>query len=367
MKGLARKEIREITPYISGKPIEEIRRELGVKGEIIKLASNENPMGPSPLALEAIEREMKNLHYYPEGTGYTLREKLAERLEISGDEIILGAGSCEVIELICKTFVSPGEEVISSKYAFTVYQLATRIVGGKNIVVPANIYGHDLDAMRDAITDNTKVIFIANPNNPTGTMNMAQDVSKFLDSVPDDVVVVIDEAYHEYMEREDYPLTLPYIKEKRNLIILRTFSKVHGLAGLRIGYGIAKKELIQFINQVREPFNTSRIAQDAALAAIEDQEHIRKSVQSNKKEKRYFYEMLERENLSFFPSEGNFVTLNLKMNAQEIFQKLMREGVVVRPLEMYDMPNAIRVTVGTRPQIKKFVQSIKKVFEKNFD
>jgi histidinol-phosphate aminotransferase len=367
MKGLVRKEIREITPYITGKPIEEIRRELGVKGEIIKLASNENPMGPSPLAIEVIEREVKNLHYYPDGTGYALREKLAERLGMSGEEIILGAGSCEVIELIGKTFVSPGDEVISSKYAFTVYQLATRIVGGKNIVVPANAYGHDLKAMRDAITDNTKVIFIANPNNPTGTMNTAQEISKFLDSVPDDVVVVIDEAYYEYIEREDYPKTLSYVKDKRNLIILRTFSKVHGLAGLRIGFGIAKKDLIQFINQVREPFNTSRIAQDAALAAIDDQEHIRKSVESNKKEKQYFYEILEKEKLSFLPSEGNFVTLDLKMNAQEIFHKLMCEGVVVRPLEMYDMPNAIRVTVGTRSQIDKFVQSIKKVFEKNLD
>lgn len=364
MKALVRKEILAIKPYITGKPIEEIRRELGLKGEIIKLASNENPLGPSPLALEAIERELRNLHYYPEGTGFSLREKLAERLQVNREEIILGAGSCEVIELIVKAFVSEGEEVISSQYAFTIFQLATRIVGGKNVVVPAKGYGHDLQAMRSAITPKTKVIFIANPNNPTGTMNKKDEIAQFLNEVPENIATVMDEAYYEYLEREDYPNTLPYIKEGRNVIILRTFSKVHGLAGLRIGFGIAKKELIQLLHQIREPFNTSRIAQDAAQAAVDDQEHIQRSVRTNREGKLFLYKALQKEGFNYLPSEGNFITIDLKTNAQEVFQKLLREGIVVRPLEMYGLSNAIRVTVGTQAQIRKFLTALKKVMKR---
>lgn len=362
-KSLAREKILEITPYKPGKPIEEVRRELGLE-EIIKLASNENSLGPSKLALKAMEERLSDVCLYPDSEGYELKRALSRKLEVEESEIAIGSGSCELIELILKAFVNPGDEVLSSQYGFLMFMLATQIVGGENVVVEAKDYGHDLEAMVEAITPRTKVLFIANPNNPTGTMNTAEEVELFMSKAPANVVVVFDEVYYEFVDREDYPRTFPYVKEGRNVIILRSFSKIYGLAGLRIGYAIAKEELVWLINQVKQPFNTTTLAQIGAVAALEDEEHVRMTLELNKKGKECLYSELGKLGLFYLPSQANFVLINLKVDAEPIFDKLLREGVVVRPLRGYGLPTCIRVTVGTPEQNEKFINALKKVMSK---
>jgi len=356
----AKSGIESITPYQGGKPIEEVERELGITN-IIKLASNENPLGPAPLAIEAIKEAASRVHLYPDGNGYYLKNDLAEHLKVKPENIILGNGSNEVLQIIGETFVEPGDEMIYSEQAFVVYMLVSKICQAKAVTSPLKDYTHDLEAMADCITNNTKVIFIANPNNPTGTMVNASQVEEFMKRVPDDVLVAFDEAYYEYVERSDVPQTLKYVHDGRNVIVLRTFSKIYGLAGLRIGYGIANEEIIEIMNRVRQPFNANLVAQAAARVSLKDKEHVSKSRRVNNKGKSYLYGKLEEIGLDYVPSEANFLLIHLGRSGKEVADELLKLGVIVRPVAGYDFPNSIRVTVGTPEENQRVIEALKKV------
>lgn len=352
--------IETIHPYQGGKPIDEVQREFGID-DIIKLASNENPLGPSPLAKEAIKRVATKVNLYPDGNAYYFKNELAEHLGVAPNYLIFGNGSNDVLQIVGETYISPGDEVIYSESAFVVYMVVSKICGAKSVVTPRRGYAHDLDAMADAITDATKVIFIANPNNPTGTMVTKDETERLMARVPDDVLVVFDEAYYEYVERPDYPQTLPYVEEGRNVIITRTFSKIYGLAGLRIGYGIAKPETIEMMNRVRQPFNCNLIAQAAGRAALNDVNHVRRSLKLNAAGKVYLYERLARFGLEYVETEGNFILVQLGRPGQEVADALMRKGVIVRPMTAYGFPDAVRVTIGTSDENKRFIAALQEV------
>ena len=352
--------IETIHPYQGGKPIDEVQREFGID-DIIKLASNENPLGPSPLAKEAIKRAAAKVNLYPDGNAYYFKNELAEHLGVAPNYLIFGNGSNDVLQIVGETYISPGDEVIYSESAFVVYMVVSKICGAKSVVTPRRDYAHDLDAMADAITDATKVIFIANPNNPTGTMVTKDETERLMARVPDDVLVVFDEAYYEYVERPDYPQTLPYVEEGRNVIITRTFSKIYGLAGLRIGYGIAKPETIEMMNRVRQPFNCNLIAQAAGRAALNDADHVRRSLELNAVGKVYLYERLARFGLEYVETEGNFILVQLGRPGQEVADSLMRKGVIVRPMAAYGFPDAVRVTIGKSDENKRFIAALQEV------
>jgi histidinol-phosphate aminotransferase len=352
--------IETIHPYQGGKPIDEVQREFGID-DIIKLASNENPLGPSPLAKEAIKRAAAKVNLYPDGNAYYFKNELAEHLGVAPNYLIFGNGSNDVLQIVGETYISPGDEVIYSESAFVVYMVVSKICGAKSVVTPRRDYAHDLDAMADAITDATKVIFIANPNNPTGTMVTKDETERLMARVPDDVLVVFDEAYYEYVERPDYPQTLPYVEEGRNVIITRTFSKIYGLAGLRIGYGIAKPETIEMMNRVRQPFNCNLIAQAAGRAALNDADHVRRSLELNAVGKVYLYERLARFGLEYVETEGNFILVELGRSGQEVTDALMRKGVIVRPMAAYGFPDAVRVTIGKSDENKRFITALQEV------
>ena len=365
VRGLFPKEgIESITPYQPGKPIEEVQRELGLK-EVIKLASNENPLGPSPLAVEAIKKAASKVNLYPDGNAFYLKRELAEHVGFPPEQIILGNGSNEVLQIIGDTFISPGDEAIYSQQAFVVYMLVSRICGAVEVTTPLTPdYRHDLRAMADAITPKTKVIFIANPNNPTGTIVTREEVDEFMERVPEHVLVVFDEAYYEYVENPEYPDTLKYVREGRNVIVLRTFSKIYGLAGLRIGYGISTPRIIELLNKVRQPFNVNLIAQEAARASLKDSEHVAKSRRVNSEGKRFLYEQLERLGVEYVPTEGNFLLVHLRRPGEKVFQEMLKLGVIVRPMGGYDFPNSIRVTIGTREQNERFIEALKVALER---
>lgn len=352
--------IETIQPYQGGKPIDEVQREFGID-DIIKLASNENPLGPSPLAKEAIKRAAAKVNLYPDGNAYYFKNELAEHLGVAPNYLIFGNGSNDVLQIVGETYISPGDEVIYSESAFVVYMVVSKICGAKSVVTPRRDYAHDLDAMADAITDATKVIFIANPNNPTGTMVTKDETERLMARVPDDVLVVFDEAYYEYVERPDYPQTLPYVEEGRNVIITRTFSKIYGLAGLRIGYGIAKPETIEMMNRVRQPFNCNLIAQAAGRAALNDADHVRRSLELNAVGKVYLYERLARFGLEYVETEGNFILVELGRSGQEVTDALMRKGVIVRPMAAYGFSDAVRVTIGKSDENKRFIAALQEV------
>ena len=349
--------IDTIQPYQGGKPIEEVQRELGIT-DIIKLASNENPLGPSPLAVQAIAESAQQVHLYPDGNAYYLKNDLAQHLGISTDQLILGNGSNDVLQLIAEAYVAPDDEVIYAAGAFVVYSLVTKLCSATAVVVPMQNDTHDLSAMAAAITDRTKVIFIANPNNPTGTMNTADETTAFMEQVPDDVLVVFDEAYYEYVLRSDYPQTLPYVLEGRNFIITRTFSKIYGLAGLRIGYGIAPPALIETLNRVRQPFNCSLVGQAAARAALKDTDHVAQSQASNTAGKAYLYAAFEDMGLRYTETEGNFIMLHLEQLGSDISDVLLQEGIIVRPIAGYGYPNAIRLTIGTQKENERVITAL---------
>ena len=346
--------IDTIQPYQGGKPIEEVQRELGIT-DIIKLASNENPLGPSPLAVQAITERAKQVHLYPDGNAFYLKNDLAQHLGVSTEQLILGNGSNDVLQLIAEAYVAPDDEVIYAAGAFVVYSLVTKLCSATSVVVPMQNDTHDLSAMAAAITDKTKVIFVANPNNPTGTMVTANETVAFMELVPDDVLVVFDEAYYEYVRRSDYPQTLPYVLEGRNFIITRTFSKIYGLAGLRIGYGIAPPALIETLNRVRQPFNCSLVGQAAARAALTDPDHVTKSQESNTAGKAFLYQAFDDMGLRYAPTEGNFIMLHLEQLGADIADALLQKGVIVRPIAGYGYPNAVRVTIGTQQENERFI------------
>ncbi len=351
--------VGRIRPYPPGKPIEEVERELGHTA--IKLASNENPLGPSPKAIEAIRGRVDRIHLYPDGNGYYLRKRLAEIHELDMGQVILGAGSTDLIELVARTFLTAGDEAITSESSFYIYRLAMDEVGAQRVETPLADEGINLTAMARAVTHRTKVIYIGNPNNPTGTLVTAEDIDRFLSAIPPSVLVVLDEAYYEYAQRPGYSHSLDYVREGRNVLVLRTFSKVHGLAGLRIGYGLGHAELIEVLNRVRSPFNASSLAQAAALAALDDREHIARSVESNRREMKFVSQELALLGVRYTPSAANFILMDTGHDCEEDFMRLLHQGVIVRPMKLYGFPTRLRVTIGARPDNERFLEALTKV------
>lgn len=333
--------------YQPGRPIEEVARELGLPAaDIIKLASNENPLGPSPKALDAIRAALPQLHLYPDGNAFYLKRRLAEKLGLTPEHLILGNGSNEVLELIGHAAIAPGTEVVVSQYCFAVYPIVTHLFGGQLVVVPARDHGHDLAAMQRAITPRTRAVFVANPNNPTGTRASDDAVRTLIEALPPSVLLVLDEAYLEFLEA---PLDLlPLVRSGRhpNLVLTRTFSKIHGLAGLRIGYGLGHPALITALEKIREPFNTNIPAQVGALAALDDEDHLRRTRQNNAAGLKFFEEQFRARGLAFLPSAANFILVRVG-DGPRVFAGLQQRGVIVRPMGGYQLPEWVRISVGT--------------------
>lgn len=354
--------VSAIQPYVPGKPVEELERELGIR-DSVKLASNENPLGPSPLVLKKIINDLTNtksslsLNRYPDGNGYYLKQALSRRLSVSEDEIILGNGSNELIDIAARTFLQPGDEAVMAHPSFVVYPMATQAQGATAIQIPLKKYTHDLDAMADAITSSTKIVFIANPNNPTGTMNTKAEFERFMKRIPEGILVVCDEAYCEYVTKPDYPDSMKYLAQGKDILILRTFSKMYGLAGLRIGYGIGRKDIIGEMNKLRPPFNTSSIAQKAALWALQDENHLQRTREINEQGKTYLYKELDSIGMKYVPTEANFIFMPLEHDAHTLYTILLKQGVIVRPMGQHE----IRVTIGLPEENKRFIDALKKV------
>ncbi|PYJ08012.1 MAG: histidinol-phosphate transaminase [Verrucomicrobia bacterium] len=356
---LANSQLRDLAVYEPGKPIEETARELGADAaSIIKLASNENPLGPSPKALAAMRGALESSHLYPDGGGYYLREALAASLGFSRDHIILGSGSNEIIEFLGHAFLDRGDDVITSEHAFIAYKLVAAVFGARTIEVPSPDLCHDLDAMLAAVTPKTRLIFVANPNNPTGTLASQNEIDRFIERVPENVVVVFDEAYFEYLDHP--PDTLRFVRAGRNVAVLRTFSKIQGLASLRIGYGIAPPGLIQVLQKTRQPFNVSGIAQAAALAGLGDDEHRRETKRVTDEGRAYLQEQFKAMNLTFVPSVANFVLVKVGDGAGT-FRKLLERQIIVRALKGYNLPEWIRISIGTMEQNRKCIAALREV------
>jgi histidinol-phosphate aminotransferase len=348
--------IASITPYSPGKPIEELERELGITGAI-KLASNENPCGPSPRALSVLAAAEPSLHRYPDGGGHALRRALAERWKVTPEQVILGNGSDEVIALLTKAFLQAGDEAIVADPSFVVYATDVAAAHANPVRIPLIKHRHDLPAMAKAIGSRTRMIFICNPNNPTGTYVTASEVAVFLRSVPPDVIIVFDEAYFEYVTAPDYPDTLALLAAGRNIVVLRTFSKIYGLAGLRIGYGLTTAEIVQHLNRIRPPFNTNSLAQKAALAALEDDEHVQESRRVNLEGRQFMMERLQALSLIVVPSETNFLYFDARQDGKALFDALLQHGVIVRHLG----GSYLRVTIGLPHENRRFIDALQSV------
>ncbi|MDX1696136.1 MAG: histidinol-phosphate transaminase, partial [Ketobacteraceae bacterium] len=342
---LATEGVNGLTPYQPGKPIEELERELGIS-DIVKLASNENPLGPSESVLDALKRQFRNLTRYPDGSGYDLKQALSQHLQVEPDRLTLGNGSNDTLDLIARAYLAPGREAIYSEYAFAVYPISTQATGATPVVTPARDYGHDLSAMKAAITDRTRVIFLANPNNPTGTWFNRKTFEAFMEGVPEEVIVVLDEAYCEYVEDPTYPNGIEYLEKYPNLIVTRTFSKAYGLASLRVGYSVSHPQIADVINRVRNPFNVDSFALAGAVAALKDEDYIAESVALNRAGYQLITKAVTENQLNFIPSVGNFVSVDFGKDAKPIYEAFLREGVIVRPLAAYNMPNFLRVSIG---------------------
>jgi histidinol-phosphate aminotransferase len=352
--------VRGLKPYPPGKPIDELEREDGVR-QAIKLASNENPLGPSPAALEAARSALTDVARYPDGGGFALKRALATKLGVGPDQITLGNGSSDIIEFTARTFVGPGDEVIFSQHAFAIYPLITQAIGGRAVVAPAHGWGHDLDAMGQALTPRTKLVFITNPNNPTGTWIGRPALRAFLEQLPARVMVLLDEAYFEYVREPDYPDGIAWIKDFPNLIVTRTFSKVYGLAGLRVGYGVSSAVVADLLNRVRPPFNVNSIALAAAGAALRDGAHVEYAVTLNQEGMRQLTAAFRELGLEMIPSVGNFVCVDLGRPAAPVYEGLLRQGVIVRPVANYGMPNHLRITIGLPDENRRFLEALRPV------
>lgn len=359
---IQRPELSRLTPYIPGKSIEEVGRELKLVN-IIKLASNENPLGSSPRVQEAMAKESRNISLYPEQHSAILREALAQHLGVTADQLILGNGSDEIMLLVVEAFLNAGEEAIISRHTFSTYEFVTRLMSGVPILCGTPEEPSPLEEMAKRITSKTKLIWLCNPNNPTGTMISQKELEAFLAKVPPEVIVVIDEAYCEYVESGEYPNTLAFLHDQKleNVVILRTFSKIYGLAGLRVGYGIAHPKLIASLALVKLPFNINRLAQAAAIAALEDQEHAQKSFQMNQAGKTYLYREFEKLGLTYQPTQANFIYVQTPRGGDSVFMDLMKQGVIVRPLASFGIPKGIRITIGTAEQNQAFVKALEKI------
>jgi histidinol-phosphate aminotransferase len=351
--------VRRIAPYVPGKPIDELAREYGLaEASIIKLASNENPRGPSPRVRAAVATAAADITRYPDGNGFALKTALTAQLGVTREQIVLGNGSNDVLELAAQAFLRPGDHAVYAQHAFAVYPLAVQARGATGIEVPARAYGHDLDAMRAAITPRTRVVFIANPNNPTGTWLPSAEVKVFLAAVPRDVVVVLDEAYDEYLEAAQRSHSVTWLGEHANLIVSRTFSKAYGLAGLRIGYGLMDAAVAALLNAVRQPFNVNSVAQAAALAALADVEYVSESAALNRAGLRQLTTALEAMGVAYVPSHGNFLLIAVG-DATAVYERLLRQGVIVRPVANYGLPQHLRVTVGLEAENQRFLSALR--------
>ncbi len=350
------KNIASLVPYSPGKPLDELERELGISNAV-KLASNENSLGPSPKAQAVLAKHIGELNVYPDGGAHYLRRALAERWKVDPGQIVVGNGSDEVISLLVKAFVAPGEEAVMADDTFVMYKLALQGGHGVPIEVPLKDWCHDLPSMARAITDKTRLVFVCNPNNPTGTMVSQAEVDAFMEAVPDHVIVVFDEAYYEYVRSTEYPESLRYVKQNRPVVVLRTFSKIYGLAGLRVGYGISTLEVLDYVNRVRPPFNSNSLAQAAALAALDDEEHVARSRTMNMTEMGVLEKGLSNLGLSPIPSQANFIYFDTKRDGRQVFEALLRKGVIVRHIR----GSMIRVTVGQAFENQRFLEALKDV------
>ena len=365
--------ISDIKPYIPGKPIEELERELGIK-DSIKLSSNENPLGPPATAIKAVLEMLKSpnpslsINRYPDGSGYYLKKALSEKLSVRENEIILGNGSNELIDIAVRTFLQAGDEAVMANPSFVVYPMSVQAVGGRPVQIPLKKYIHDLKAMADAITSKTRILFIANPNNPTGTINKQDEFDRLIKRLPEGILVVVDEAYCEYVADTEYADSMKHFRDGKDMLILRTFSKIYGLAGLRIGYGIARKDIISEMNKLRPPFNTNSIAQYAALGVIHDEAHIKTTKEINEHGKKFLYRELDSLGMKYVPTEANFIYILLgqenppsfplvKGGAEGLYNDLLKQGVIVRPVG----PEEIRVTIGLPKENERFIEAIKAV------
>jgi len=357
---ICRECILRLKPYVPGKPIEEVERELGITN-IVKMASNENPLGPSAKAIAAMKQAVEKVGLYPDGSCFALRQAVAAHLGVRPDNLFFGAGSDEVIHFIGLALLEKGDEVIQADPSFVRYEAAAILNECVCHMVPLKDYTHDVDAMAARINDRTKLVFVANPNNPTGTIVTHQEVERLLSRMPERAVLVLDEAYYEYVERPDYPKALPWALEGRNVILLRTFSKIYGLAGLRLGYAIAKPELIGCLEQVREPFNVNSVVQAGAIASLQDPDQVIRSRKVNSEGKRQLYAAFERLSLPYVPSEANFVFVDVKRDSVQVFKELLKRGVIVRTGDIFGTPTHIRVTIGTKEENDRFIAALTEV------
>jgi histidinol-phosphate aminotransferase len=363
-ESLAVEGVQALSPYQPGKPIDELAREFGLAPDsIVKLASNENPLGPSPKALSAIEKTLADLCRYPDGNGYNLKQALAKRYGIQPEQITLGNGSNDVLEVITRCFAAPGDQVVYSQYAFAVYPLVTQAIGATGVSVPAKAYGHDLDAMADAITGRTKLVFVANPNNPTGTVHGAEAIQAFLDRIPSRVLVVLDEAYCEYLQGDEYVDGLSLLERYPNLVVTRTFSKAWGLAALRVGYSVSSPKISNLLNRVRQPFNVDSIAMAAATAVLGDDDYLRRSCDINARGMKQLKSAFEDMGLAYIPSAGNFISVEIGERAAQVNQSLLEQGVIVRPIGGYGLPRHLRVSIGLPEENDRFIAALAKALE----
>lgn len=349
-------DIVSLVPYVPGKPIEELQREMGLP-RVVKLASNENPIGPSPKAMAVLAETVPTLHRYPDGGAFRLRGALAERWKVAPDQVILGNGSDEILGLLARTFLSPGDEAVMAEHTFVIYKMEVQAAHGVAVEVPQKNWHHDLPAMAAAITEKTRLLFVCNPNNPTGTMATKAEVAALMERVPDHVVVVFDEAYYEYVRHSEFPESLAYVKAGRPVIVLRTFSKIYGLAGLRIGYGITTPEIINYLNRIRPPFNANSMAQRAALAALDDDAHVAASRSLNHVEMDKVRAGLRRLGFEALPSETNFLYFDVGRNGRAVFDALLAKGIIVRHIE----GRMLRVTIGLPDENQLFLSALEDV------
>ncbi len=353
--------IKKISPYKPGRPIEEVARELKLKGEIVKLASNENPLGTSPLAVRAVRKALKNSNLYPDDNCYYLKKKLAARLKVTPEMIFAGNGSVEILPLVTLAYLGPEHMAVASASAFIWFKIAVHIAAGNIVEVPMKDYTHDLAAMGRAVTDKTRLVYIANPNNPTGTMVTKAEVEELFRRLPENVLVVMDEAYIEYIDDPRFPDSFRYLREGKNILILRTFSKIYGLAGVRLGYGVAAPETIASLAKLRVSFNVNRLSQVAGLAALDDKTHVKKGKAVNEAGKKYLYDAYKRLGLFYLPTFANFVFVDFGRDSQVVFKALQKKGIITRTIKEYGFPNALRITIGTPDQNRRLVKALEEI------
>ncbi len=364
---LANAGVRGLTPYQPGKPVSELEREYGVSNAL-KLASNENPLGPSPLGMERVHAALAELHRYPDGNGFALKAAIAARHDVDPACITLGNGSNDVLELLARTFLAPGLNAVFSEHAFAVYPIATQAVGADARVAAANApdhampYGHDLHALAAMVNEQTRLVFVANPNNPTGTWLRGAELEAFIHELPKSAIVVVDEAYFEYVQESDYPDTSQWLSRHPNLVVTRTFSKIFGLAGLRVGYGLSHPHVADLLNRVRQPFNLNALAQEAALGALEDEAHVQRSMDVNTAGLRQLEKAFSEMGLGWIPSVGNFICVHLGGRpGVDVYQSLLPHGVIARPVANYQLPDYLRITVGTHEENARVIEALKRV------